>query len=240
MSCGERSRPNGRVATASSIQFAPRPSSSRFTRSSPSVSVQPTLSWLTRIRVLRERRGGVPGQRHQAALRHRVGPERVHADVGVDRADVDDRAAARAPSSRSSASCIRMNGARRLTAIIRSQNATLADSIEAREVEAGVVDQDVEAAEAVDRGRAPGRGRRPRRPGRRRRRRRRRHAARMPAAIRSPASTSSPCTTTRGAERGEVLGDAAADAGARSGDERDALATGKASRLLERRAPAPT
>ncbi len=49
-----------------------------------------------------------------------------------------------------SASCIRMNGARRLMAIIRSQNAVVALSIGARDVEAGVVDQDVEAAEAID------------------------------------------------------------------------------------------
>ena len=50
ISSGASSRPNGRVAIASSIQSSPLPSCSRFTRRSPSVSVQPTLIWLTRMR----------------------------------------------------------------------------------------------------------------------------------------------------------------------------------------------
>src|SRR5919202_2223 len=67
MSCGSRSRPNGRVASACANHSSP-PVSDRITCRSPSVNVQPTLSWLARIRYrgLRENEGGTQFHSHVA------------------------------------------------------------------------------------------------------------------------------------------------------------------------------
>ena len=174
--------------------------------------------------VAAQRRRRVAGQRHQPALRHGVRPELRLADVGVDRADVDDRAAA-----------ARLH---RLHSLLQQQERGAQVDVDDRvpqldgrvlEVAArdagGVVHQHVDAAEAldgqtrdpaagVDRGEIAG------------------NVHRLPPLVPQPFGNPAGLVGFEavnhhaGAERGKVLGDAETDAGRGSGDQRDLAVEG--------------
>ena len=134
------------------------------------------------------------------------------------------------------AACIRMNGARRLTAMMRSQSASGTDSTVPRVMSAALLTRtsrppNSRTANRTTWWQSSASARLPAT-----------NTARPPAS-RMPSTTAVPCAALRavhddgGAERREVLRDALADARRRAGDDGDAVRSSEACRSLAAQSP---